>query len=336
MDLTLKQENLSLKKKITEQDDRTKKLLTKITKLSNDLKSKNPQIVNRELKKKDEIEAYSLIDDLRSQIKDLSRNNSSLKTKVSFFKALHEADSRKRTPYDHIPPRINSKPQVLNNKIVSVGNNLNYSKKEEQEQIDKLEELNNVLRLQCSSLQEDLEESKKEISRLKEESNDLQRQDDIDRMSLQHELVETKKRIKDFKERAENAELKEESVSIKLEETLKEMEKLTREIQEERIKNDRLGNYLRGLTSSKRREKELLDIIEDLKQDILLLQEEQEKLLKTRFDNLKDSRYEKEVEVLQEKIFKLENEIKGHCKDKSDLAGKIKTLNGRNLKNLIK
>ena len=58
------------------------------------------------LSKKEEIEAYSLIDDLRAQVKELSKSNSGLKNKLSFFKTLHEAETRKRTPYDHIPPRV--------------------------------------------------------------------------------------------------------------------------------------------------------------------------------------------------------------------------------------
>ena len=56
--------------------------------------------------KKEEIEAYALIDDLRAQVKDLSKSNSGLKNKLNFFKTLHEAETRKRTPYDHIPPRV--------------------------------------------------------------------------------------------------------------------------------------------------------------------------------------------------------------------------------------
>lgn len=56
--------------------------------------------------KRDEIEAYALIDDLRNQVRDLNKNNAGLKNKVNFFKALHESETRKRTPYDHIPPRI--------------------------------------------------------------------------------------------------------------------------------------------------------------------------------------------------------------------------------------
>nr|KAJ3422359.1 hypothetical protein HK105_000043 [Polyrhizophydium stewartii] len=53
-------------------------------------------------------ENSNLIDELRSHIEQLSKTNSSLKTKLGFFKSLHEAESRRRTPYDHIPPRVDT------------------------------------------------------------------------------------------------------------------------------------------------------------------------------------------------------------------------------------
>ena len=56
--------------------------MTKISKLSTDLKKTQGPLKKPELRKKDEIEAYSLIDDLRGQIKDLNKNNSTLKSKV--------------------------------------------------------------------------------------------------------------------------------------------------------------------------------------------------------------------------------------------------------------
>lgn len=51
-------------------------------------------------------ENNDLIEELRTHVQHLSKSNNQLKTKLYFFKTLHEAETRKRTPYDHIPPRI--------------------------------------------------------------------------------------------------------------------------------------------------------------------------------------------------------------------------------------
>ena len=49
-----------------------------------------------------------MMEDLRNQMQIMTKNNNQLKNKVQFFKSLHEAEVRKRAPYDHIPPRINT------------------------------------------------------------------------------------------------------------------------------------------------------------------------------------------------------------------------------------
>ena len=58
--------------------------------------------------RKEPKENLDLIDELRSQLSHVSKTNSALKTKLQFFKSLHEAESRKRAPYDYIPPRVDS------------------------------------------------------------------------------------------------------------------------------------------------------------------------------------------------------------------------------------
>jgi hypothetical protein len=57
---------------------------------------------------REEREVNSLLYELRTQVQQLSQQNTSLRGRVQFFKTLHEAEARKRTPYGHIPPRIES------------------------------------------------------------------------------------------------------------------------------------------------------------------------------------------------------------------------------------
>jgi hypothetical protein len=49
-----------------------------------------------------------LLDDLRGHVQSLNQSNSHLKTKVQFFKTLYDSESKKKTPYMHIPPRVES------------------------------------------------------------------------------------------------------------------------------------------------------------------------------------------------------------------------------------
>jgi hypothetical protein len=54
-------------------------------------------------------EVDALVRDLRTQVSHLAKANASLKNKAVFFKTLHESEARKRSPYDHIPPRISNR-----------------------------------------------------------------------------------------------------------------------------------------------------------------------------------------------------------------------------------
>ena len=51
-------------------------------------------------------------------------------------------------------------------------NSIQYLQSENHDQVEKLEELTNVLRLRCSSVENELEDAKKEIERLKHEQEE--------------------------------------------------------------------------------------------------------------------------------------------------------------------
>ena len=69
-------------------------------------------------------------------------------------------------------------------------------------------------------------------------------------------------------------------------------------------------------------------IIEDLRSEIQMLQDEQARLISSRFGALKDEQYQKEMRKLQEKIEKLEKDIAGHIRDKADLNAQLQKLAG--------
>lgn len=71
-------------------------------------KSTKLQGVNILNKGKDERETVEMVKELQSHVQQVNHNNSQLKTKLQFFKNLYETESKKRMPYDHIPPRVES------------------------------------------------------------------------------------------------------------------------------------------------------------------------------------------------------------------------------------
>ena len=69
-------------------------------------------------------------------------------------------------------------------------------------------------------------------------------------------------------------------------------------------------------------------IIDDLRQEIKILKEEQSRLIQSRFGSIKDEQYQQELLVLQERIGELEKQIAGHLKDKSELNAQLLELSG--------
>ena len=77
----------------------------------------------------------------------------------------------------------------------------------------------------------------------------------------------------------------------------------------------------------------MLILVDELREEIKLLEEEQSKLISSRFDKIKDSKYDEELQELQDKIHKMELDIKSHLSDKSNLTETIKKLNGNFVQN---
>jgi chromosome segregation ATPase len=106
---SIKDQNHSLKKQLNNQGDTTKKLMTQVQRLSDDLrKSRSGSNTKIGVMTRGEREVDSSVHEMRSQMAQTQKINSDLRNKVQYFKSLHEAEVRKRAPYDHIPPRINT------------------------------------------------------------------------------------------------------------------------------------------------------------------------------------------------------------------------------------
>ncbi|KAI9215828.1 hypothetical protein BC828DRAFT_419305 [Blastocladiella britannica] len=144
MDLhaALRDENLDLKRKLNAQVDLSKRLNTRVQKMSEDMAKlkitasipqsaysdrpgtpdgmpssalRTPTVVAaRTIVHRRNPSLEALVDDLRTQMRDQAKENASLKAKVQHFRALHDATLRKRGKWDAIGPKVPSrKPAAL-------------------------------------------------------------------------------------------------------------------------------------------------------------------------------------------------------------------------------
>ncbi|KAH9254349.1 hypothetical protein BASA81_007631 [Batrachochytrium salamandrivorans] len=332
---SLRDENIELKKRLHANEDAAKRLATKVQRLSEELSHKRVTGFHQRRgevtqNRKEERESKSLIVELRSQVEELAKSNSTLKSKLGFFKTLHESDRRKRTPYDHIPPRI-----ITSNRNINIPRprpiHCTYSPQ-------KYAELEEDLKLQqqlVGALREKLSESEKEtklakdsLKKISDEFERKQQQNDIDRMALQLETNEKRKRNEEIIEKYESLDTAHRILTASHNELVAVAECLSKDVQIARQKSDQLEHSMKNNTIQHQSEAELLTMIEDIRMEKRMAEQELQTVLNTQFSKNCGEEYHQEVNQLRKQIsehgvhMKAEIEEKiilkqDHCRTKS-------------------
>ncbi|TPX30883.1 hypothetical protein SmJEL517_g05658 [Synchytrium microbalum] len=326
----IKDDNLSLKRKLNEQDDKTKKLFTKIQRLTEELKRAKdiPGPRSGVASTRPDQETDDLINELRSQVSELQKSNSNLKGKAQYFKSLHDADSRKNGLFDHVSPRVNSGMQrrlvpALVVKSRPPPSSADYGAMVEE--IEKLDDIVNMLREKEMHMEHEMDEMRAENRLLRESQDSNTMRGDVDRVALQRELTEKAKRIREWQTRYDQLEDKFRSTSDAHQESVRAMEDLNAQIKEERLRNAELERLHRKNEAAKGSEAELNEIINDLREEKKLLEQEQARMLQNALTSGRGDSVE--VEALRKKILSLERELGEKLKENADWVNKYQLIN---------
>ncbi|KAI9206067.1 uncharacterized protein BJ171DRAFT_498571 [Polychytrium aggregatum] len=359
----LKDENLLLKKKLNAQDDITKKLITKVQRLTEDLSkqrlpdeyptrdtldarpSKTAGAARRDAKVLEDLEDY------QSQIQDLSKANRQLRQKVQYFRSLHEAETRKRGPYDHIPPRVKTgahkkmhptltvkerprpqpeEPEEMEpppeQEIPDTHLEENYQLNEE---IAEFQKLVAMLRSQLSQSEECRCDVQRQLDLLQEEYQRSQAQNDIDRLALQREITEKTKRQRDLEVKLDNSLSKNQAMNVSYEDAVATVRVLTEELKDERRKLVEAKYLMQQMEDDRQREAELREIIADLRAEKELLEQEMSNVLSSQFSTGRDEGLLSEIERLKKMNADLRETISEHLESEKELHAQISTAEER-------
>lgn len=202
------------------------------------------------------------------------------------------------------------------------------------------QELVGMLRSKLANSEGEIEALKDELKKARDVKESHSLQDDIDRIALQKELADTKRRLGDARGRHESLEERIKGLMEIHEEAVKAVEELNDQLKEEKRANFELQGQLKEVDLLKRTEKELNEIIKDLRAEKKLLEEEMRKLVETALrnretqldDDVEDEEeyldLKREVERLHSVIAKLERQIEEFLKDKKDYLSRIEILSG--------
>ncbi|KAJ3160551.1 Protein fantom [Geranomyces variabilis] len=341
----LKDENLVLKRRVNDQDEKTKQLVTKVQRLTEDLKrakdfsgkdgtSRPVGAASRALiSRREAAEVDDMVDDLRQQLRALSKDNSQLKNKMNFFKSLHEAETRKGMRYDHIPPRIQSGkrlyPTLAVRRRVKPPEAEASDKAEHvcpSEDVAKLEELASMLRGKLLDAERDFEGCKAENLRLLDLTAGQEQQNDIDRLTHQRTIADLQKRLQESHAMAESLGEKNRGLTESHDDAMRTVESLTADLKEERRRRAEIEARLGASDGALKRVEELNVFVNDLRAEKKLLEDEQARLLAAQFSTQHEDEWNAERKKLQQTIKDLESRLAISLNEAITLHSVVKDL----------
>ncbi|KAJ3153397.1 hypothetical protein HDU86_005227 [Geranomyces michiganensis] len=330
----LKDENLDLKRRINEQDEKTKQLVTKVQRLTDDLKrakdfpardgtSRPVAAATRAvISRREAAEVDDMVDDLRQQLRNLSKDNSQLRNKMNFFKSLHEAETRKDySNLKHLKLLVARRVKDAKTEAPAKEDHVYPS-----EDVAKLEELVNMLRAKLLDAERDLECCKTENQGLRDAVAGQEQQNDIDRLTHQRTIADLQKRLQETYAKGESLNEKNRGLTESYDDAMHTVESLTADLKEERRRRAEIEARLGSGESSLKRIEELNIIIDDLRAEKKLLEDEQSRLLTAQFSTQHEEEWELERTRLQRTIQDLESRLSVSLKEAISLHSQVNDL----------
>ncbi|XP_077144358.1 protein fantom [Ranitomeya variabilis] len=360
--LRIHDENLLLKQHAHKQEDKIKRMATKLVRLLQDKKKaeQGPGVLRRSGK---DVELEEMIEQLQENVRELEKQNEGLQNRLIATKQQLQTQGHRHTPYNYIQSRINSglkkvSENVLMQEHVRKGMRLQNSEvtpratqaplpryghsllEEARAEIRNLENMVESQRSRIEELERAAETLRDELHRKEQEYEEtflqLREQQVGDQRTTIKENVVTIKLQKQLADK--NRALTEvESKFHLLQENLKtmktsqeafvmEVENLNSQLKEERLKNFHLEKQMQSNTFSQRRVEELLDRIGDLEKERDLLKENSDKLFNSAFEvsNSQEQQRKLREQQLKLQIAQLEAALKSDLSDKNEILDRMR------------
>ncbi|XP_014111905.1 PREDICTED: protein fantom isoform X4 [Pseudopodoces humilis] len=356
--LHLRDDHILLKQYANKQEEKIKRMTTKLIRLVND-KRKCDQAGCGPKRLGQALEMEEMIEHLRERVRELEKQNESLRNKLISTKQQLQLQGHRPCPYSSIQSRVNTglkkeseaagMPEqtkkgmrfqslegrssdlvlprygqsLLEDSRAEI-RNLETVIESQRKQIEELDHAREILASQLRRKEKEIEES---LLRLKEQGTASQRlniQDNVEMIKVRKQLAEKS-----------NALSAMEGKFLQLQENLKNLktnhdallakgDELNVHLKEERLKCFHLQKELQSVTISNRRTEELQERINYLEKENELLKENYDKLHNSVFSLPHEQQWKSKEQQLKLQIAKLETAIKTDLADKNEILDKIK------------
>ncbi|XP_030368736.1 protein fantom isoform X2 [Strigops habroptila] len=352
--LRIHDENILLKQHANKQEEKIKRMATKLIRLVND-KKRSEQVGGGPKRLGQAVELEEMIEDLQERVRELEKQNESLRSKLISTKQQLQIQGHRPYPYSYVQSRINTglkkvseaagmpehtkkgmRLQDLELRSPNLGlpeygpSQLEASRAEirdletviesQKERIEGLERGREILLSELRRKEKEIEES---ILRLKEQETASQRLniwDNVEMIKIRKQLVEKSNALSAAEGKFLQLQENEKNLRASYDALIAKGDELNLQLKEERLKCLHLEKELQSVTISNRRTEELHERINDLEKEKELLREDYDKLYNTVFTMTYEQQWKLKEQQLKLQIAKLETDLA----DKNEILDKIK------------
>ncbi|XP_054025950.1 protein fantom isoform X3 [Dryobates pubescens] len=360
--LRLHDENILLKQHANKQEDKIKRMATKLTRLVND-KKKAEQVGGGPKRLGQAVEQEEMTERLPERVRMLEKQNS-LRSKLILTKQQLQAVGHRPYPYSYVQPRINTGLKKVNeatgvpghgkkgmrfqdlevrspNPVVPVDGqspledpraeirNLETVIESQREYIEELEHTRDVLVSQLSRKEKEIEES---VLRLKEQDTTGRRlniRDNVEMIKVKKQLAEKSNALSAMEGKFLQLQENHKNLKTSHDALIAKGDDLNQQLKEERLKCLHLQRELQLMTISNQRTEELQERMSDLEKEKELLKQEYYKLCNSAFSMTHEQQWKLKEQQLKRQIAKLETAIESDLADKNEILDKFKLERGK-------
>ncbi|XP_008299078.1 protein fantom [Stegastes partitus] len=361
--LRLNEETLVLKQHIHKQDDKIKKLGTKLMRLVKD-RGRMEQLAAggaQPLSRVRDVEMEEMIEELQEKVRGLLTENEGLKQRFLVAKQqLINSQSRRPTPYGHVPPRVNSGLKRLRDDASSpsqarpksmrslegggrppIGQLPRYGHSLLEEARAEIRNLENVIESQRSHIEElegisELlrEELRKKEAEYEEKLLQVRQQQtsklrshvssNVTMIKLQKQLADRSNTVAELEGRFLQLQESQQTLKASHEAAMAKVDELSAQLKDERLKSLDLEKELQSSSISRIKMEQLQERISELQQERDLLKDNNDKLVNSAFDVSQQQKWQIQEQQLKLQISQLETALKADLVDKNEILDKIK------------
>ncbi|XP_023582666.1 protein fantom isoform X1 [Trichechus manatus latirostris] len=365
--LRLHDENIVLKQHARKQEDKIKRMATKLIRLVND-KKRYEQVGGGPKRLGRDVEMEEMIERLQEKVHELERQNEVLKNRVISAKQQLQIQGHRQTPYNYVQSRINTGRRKANENagvqecprkgirfqdvdvaetlqpmLTKYGSslleeargeirNLENVIQTQRDQIEELEHLAEILKTQLRRKENEIELS---LLQLREQQATDQRsniRDNVEMIKLHKQLVEKSNALSVMEGKFIQLQEKQRALRISHDALMANGDELNKQLKEQRLKCCNLEKQLNSMTFSEKRIEELQDRINDLEKERELLKENYDQLYNSAFSAAHEEQWKFKEQQLKVQIAQLETALKSDLTDKAEILDRLKTEKDRNEK----